>query len=363
MLNRRQFLGVVGAAASWQAAGLRGSPIGEWGSPVFDLHFHMRGAGRCDNLAHLDGAGITTANLLTRAAGSRSSSRAAGGRARPVYVVLQRRSVATPDGVRRAHARVKSGAQGFGEMKYPPRHRRPGVPAAVRTRGRAARADSDPLSGSRSLRERRHVEPGIRQELRAHAEGLSEDDVHRSCGRVLGECERRLSQRGRISVRPDRARRHHRQTARRLSEPLRRFVGQLGQQHALARRGFTRDFLRRHQNKLLFGSDCGCTDGHGGGVSQANNPAAARLAGKCVARETLTVLKRSTSPDDLPEDRLGQRALAAEDSGVIRMRHVAWRSARPAPRRLTPRAASPDVNRRCVLLMVGSSKAGRRCRH
>jgi uncharacterized protein len=31
-------------------------------------------------------------------------------------------------------------------------------------------------------------------------------------------------------------------------------------------------------------------------VSQGNNPAAARLAGKCVARETLTVLKRSASP-------------------------------------------------------------------
>ena len=47
----------------------------------------------------------------------------------------------------------------------------------------------------------------------------------------------------------------------------------------------------------MFGSDCSCADGHGGGVSQANNPAATRLAGKCVARETLTVLKRSTSPE------------------------------------------------------------------
>ena len=60
---------------------------------------------------------------------------------------------------------------------------------------------------------------------------------------------------------------------------------------------FTVDFLRRHQNKLLFGSDCGCTDGHGGGVSQGNNPAAARLAGRCVARETLTVLRRSASSE------------------------------------------------------------------
>ena len=60
---------------------------------------------------------------------------------------------------------------------------------------------------------------------------------------------------------------------------------------------FTADFLKRHQDKLLFGSDCSCSDGHGGGVSQNNNPAAARMAGKCVARETLSLLKRSASPD------------------------------------------------------------------
>jgi predicted TIM-barrel fold metal-dependent hydrolase len=56
---------------------------------------------------------------------------------------------------------------------------------------------------------------------------------------------------------------------------------------------FTADFLKRHQDKLLFGSDCSCSDGHGAGY---NNPAAPRLTGKCVARETLSLLKRSTSP-------------------------------------------------------------------
>ena len=60
---------------------------------------------------------------------------------------------------------------------------------------------------------------------------------------------------------------------------------------------FTRDFLARHQDKLLFGSDCSCSDGRGTGTAQANNPHASRLAGKCVARETLTLLKGATSPD------------------------------------------------------------------
>lgn len=60
--------------------------------------------------------------------------------------------------------------------------------------------------------------------------------------------------------------------------------------------GFTGPFLERHQDKLIFGSDCACSDGNGGGISQANNPGASRLAGKCVARETLTVLKKNTTP-------------------------------------------------------------------
>jgi len=91
--------------------------------------------------------------------------------------------------------------------------------------------------------------------------------------------------------------RRHRPLARRSSESVRRRLGQL-RNNALSRDPeFTADFLKRHQDKLLFGSDCSCSDGHGAGVSQANNPAAMRLAGKCVARETLGVLKRSASPD------------------------------------------------------------------
>lgn len=59
---------------------------------------------------------------------------------------------------------------------------------------------------------------------------------------------------------------------------------------------FRTDFLKRHQDKLFFGSDCSCSDGKGGGISQANNPGASRLAGKCVARETLTLLQKTVTP-------------------------------------------------------------------
>jgi uncharacterized protein len=68
--------------------------------------------------------------------------------------------------------------------------------------------------------------------------------------------------------------------------------------NALSRdKDFSRDFITRHRSKLIFGSDCSCSDGKGGGVSQGNNPEASRLAGKCVARESLGLLKGLTSPD------------------------------------------------------------------
>ncbi len=60
---------------------------------------------------------------------------------------------------------------------------------------------------------------------------------------------------------------------------------------------FSRGFIVRHQTKLIFGSDCSCSDGHGAGVSQNHNPEASRLAGKCVARETLTLAWGLTTPE------------------------------------------------------------------
>lgn len=69
--------------------------------------------------------------------------------------------------------------------------------------------------------------------------------------------------------------------------------------NALSRdKEFSADFIRRHRDKLIFGSDCACLDGKGAGISQGNNPEAARLAGKCVARETLSLLKDLASTRD-----------------------------------------------------------------
>src|SRR5262249_34896722 len=64
--------------------------------------------------------------------------------------------------------------------------------------------------------------------------------------------------------------------------------------NALARSAeFSIAFLKRYQDKLIFGSDCGCRDGRGAGQT---NPFPL-VAGKCVARETLTALTQLTSPE------------------------------------------------------------------
>ena len=42
MINRREFLGTITAAAVLPALGSQEPQANEWGVPVFDLHFHLR---------------------------------------------------------------------------------------------------------------------------------------------------------------------------------------------------------------------------------------------------------------------------------------------------------------------------------
>jgi predicted TIM-barrel fold metal-dependent hydrolase len=56
---------------------------------------------------------------------------------------------------------------------------------------------------------------------------------------------------------------------------------------------FMAGFLARHQDKLMFGCDCPCSDGRGGGQT---NPSP-RLHGKCIARETLAAAEKMSKPE------------------------------------------------------------------
>ena len=293
MLNRRQFLGVVGAAAAWPVAGQRDSPISEWGSPIFDLHFHMRGQAAA-NTAHLDGAGVSAANLLTRAANSdqvRTLQTAVPGR----FTWFCSADPSTPEGVRALTDGVKSGARGFGEMKY---HLATDGPEFRRVYGLAAELRTPILI---HFQEVDHFDkegtwsPGFaasfERMLKAYPQTTFIGHADAFWANVSADYHNEAAYPSGPIVRGG--------VTDKLLGDYPNLYGDLSANsgnNMLSRDpAFTAEFLRRHQDKLLFGSDCACADGRGSGVSQGNNPGAARLAGKCVARETLAVLKRSTS--------------------------------------------------------------------
>jgi predicted TIM-barrel fold metal-dependent hydrolase len=294
-MNRREFLGTMTAAAMFAPFARQTTPANEWGSPVFDLHFHLRPQ-PANNLAHLDGAGVTKANLLTRGAALeqvKALQSAAPGR----FTWFNSYDVTAPDAERVLTEAVKAGAQGFGEMKFhvaadgPELRRLYAVAADLRVPIliHFQEVDHFPNEGTWSTGYAKTFESVLKAHPKTtfigHADAFWANvsaDYHNEASYPSGPITR-----GGV-------------TDKWLGDYPNLFgdMSANSGNNAMSRDpDFTADFLKRHQDKLLFGSDCSCTDGHGGGVSQNNNPAASRLAGKCVARETLSLLKRSAAPD------------------------------------------------------------------
>ena len=292
-MNRREFLEMVAAAAVVPTAGEQGSqaPANEWGSPVFDLHFHLRPQ-PAGNLAHLDGAGVTKANLLTRARALepvKVLQASAPGR----FTWFNSYDVVQPDAEKVLTQAVKDGAQGFGEIKF---HVAADGPELRRMYALAAElrvpilihfqeVDHTPNEGTWSTGYAKTFESMLKAYPKTtfigHADAFwanVSEDYHNEAVYPTGPIRR-----GGV-------------TDRLLGDYPNLFgdLSAVSGSNALTRDPeFTADFVKRHQDKLLFGSDCSCRDGHGAGY---DNPAAPRMAGKCVARETLTALKRSASP-------------------------------------------------------------------
>src|SRR3954447_21887873 len=296
-MNRREFLETLTAAAVVPSIGRQAAPTSEWGAPVFDLHFHARQQPAA-NIAHLDGAGVTKANLLTRGAGLdqvkeqvKAIQEAAPGR----FTWFNSYDVSKPDAEHVLTAAVKAGAQGFGEMKF---HVAADGPELRRMYALAAdlkvpilvhfqEVDHFENEGAWSTGFAKTFESILKAYPKTtfigHADAFWANvsaDYHNEAAYPSGPIVR-----GGVTDK--------------LLGDYPNLYGDLSANsgnNMLSRDpAFTAEFLRRHQDKLLFGSDCACADGRGSGVSQGNNPGAARLAGKCVARETLAVLKRSTS--------------------------------------------------------------------
>lgn len=300
--TRRQFLSAATAASTTAAAATllsaqepaAAAPPPDWGGKVIDIHSHLRQNADA-NAGHLDGSGVSNAILLARAGGTDLVKQVQAkhpGR----FVWSASADITKPDAEAVLTKAVKDGgACGFGELKFHvaadgPELRRMyalagelGVPILVHFQ----EVDHFPGEGKWSTGFKsfaKILKEFPKTRFVGHADAfwanISADYVEEAAypatpvkkggvtdklladfPNLFGDCSANSGNNG-LSRSPE----------------------------------FTADFLKRHQNKLMFGSDCACPAGRGGGVGQPNNPAAARLAGKCVARETLALLKRSTSP-------------------------------------------------------------------
>lgn len=290
LITRRTFTALAPAALLYSQS----ASSNEWGGPIVDCHHHLRRTPEA-NVAHLDGAGLSNALVLARensAEAMQALRKQYPGRFLGWFAGAD---ITKPEAVDLLTQAVKSGAVGLGELKSHveaagPELRRMyalaaelGVPILVHfqevphtpTEGVFA-------TGFKNFEAVLKANPKTR--FIGHADAfwanVSADYANQQAypsGKIA---------RGGV-------------TDKLLSDYPNLF-GDLAANsgnNALSRDPeFTPDFLKRHQDKLIFGSDCSCSDGKGGGISQQGNPGASRLAGKCVARETLTVLKKSTTP-------------------------------------------------------------------
>ena len=261
-----------------------------WGSPVLDIHLHLR-RGVDSNAKHMDGCGVAKAVLLSRG-NSSAEVREMQAKYPGRFVWSASADITKPDAEEILTRAVKDGACGIGEIKY---HVEADGPELRRMYALAAELNVPILV---HFQEVQHFEgeglfsTGFKRfaaMLKAypktrfigHADafwanidaGYANEAAYPSGPVVQGGVTDKL-----LADYPN------------LYGDLSANSGN----NAMSRDPeFTKDFLVRHQNKLVFGSDCSCADGKGTGTAQANNPGASRLAGKCVARETLALLKRS----------------------------------------------------------------------
>ena len=296
MISRRFFLGMLGASLTVRGrleAEAELLQAGEWGSPVFDLHFHMRPQAAA-NVAHLDGAGIAKANLLTRANAAeeyRAIDKEAPGR----FSWFGSADIARPEGMDALTQAVKSGARGFGEMKL---HLAADSPEFSRAYALAAELnvpilihfqDVDNFQGEGAWAA--GFATTFESVLKANPKTMFIGHAGAIWANVSADFKNDAAYPSGPIVRGG--------VTDRLLGQYANLYGDLSANsgnNMLSRDAdFTRDFLQRHQDKLMFGSDCFCSDGRGGGMNQGNP--ASRMFGKCIARETLTILKRSTTPE------------------------------------------------------------------
>jgi len=291
-MQRRMFLKTSVAALAVRNVFSQSEP--DWGGPVLDTHLHLRkDPDAC--FAHIQGCGVTNALLLTPA---KNEDKAKEEMAKRPGVFV--RSVATDPALPGADDVLRNGIQqgavSVGELKYhlaldsPEMHRVYDVCAEMRVPVMMHIQNFPHFPGEFPYNT---GYPQFDKVLRAYPKtnfighgdlfwAHISADVPTDRGYPSGPIKPRGLTDKFLSDYPN------------LYADMSANSGN----NALSRdTGFSRDFIVRHRTKLIFGSDCSCTDGRGGGISQGRNPEASRLAGQCVARATLGLLKGITSPE------------------------------------------------------------------
>jgi uncharacterized protein len=291
-MQRRIFLQSIVSAAAVGSQG-NAQPDLPWGGPVLDTHLHLRpDADAC--FTHIQGCGVTKAVLLTPASGQEKAK--AEMERRPGHFV---RSVTTdpaqPDSDRILRNALTSGAVSIGELKF---HLALDSQEMRRVYDVAAELQVPVMMHIQTF-------PHFAGELPYNTGYTQFDKMLRSYPRTqfIGHGDLFWAHIS-ADVPADRGYpsgpiKAGGLTDRWLSDfpNLHADMSANSGNNALSRDAeFSRGFITRHKSKLIFGSDCSCTDGKGAGISQNNNPEANRLAGKCVARETLGLLQGLTSP-------------------------------------------------------------------
>lgn len=291
-MKRRELLQSM-AAAGVTAELLQAQAAPDWGGPVLDAHLHLRkDAGGC--WTHMLGCGVTQAVLLTRAAdqerATQEMERRPGRYARSVST-----DPAAPDMEKVLRAALEGGAVSIGELKF---HMALDSPGMRRLYDIAAERNAPVLVHIQTFPHYPGEEPynngytRFDRILKAHPRTTFLGHADLFWAHISADVP---ADRGY----PNGPVRRGGLTDKWLADfpNLYADLSANSGNNALSRDpAFTKDFLLRRQNKLIFGSDCSCADGKGSGISQNKNPAAARLAGKCVARETLGLLKQAAPP-------------------------------------------------------------------
>jgi predicted TIM-barrel fold metal-dependent hydrolase len=303
MMNRREFLGSITTAvaigSSTRLHAQTATP--QWPSQVLDTHLHLRGNPE-SNFDHIEGCGVTRAVLLTAV---QQEDRAKGlmekypGR----FVRSASVNVTRPDAADQITSAIKDGAVILGELKD---HVAADGPELRRMYDLAAELNVPILVHFQDVPHYagegvfasgfKHFEAILKTYRKTRFIGHADEFWANISADYAGDAAYPVG-----PIKPG-------GLSDRLLADYANLYADLSANsgnNALSRSPeFTAEFLARHQNKLMFGSDCNCLDGNGKGQPSATDPArdtpngvAARLTGKCLARNTLAIVERSTRPE------------------------------------------------------------------